>query len=180
MALSFQSCANWRLAQRCSVRLHCRFRDSSLEPGIFGILDPTLVWPQGISQRLNEAQIEAIIAHELAHVRRRDNLTAAFHMLVEAIFWFHPIVWWLQSRLIDERERACDEAVVILGSEPGVYAESILRTCEFCIESPLTCVSGITGSELKQRLRRIVSDNPVRALTRTRNLFSPVLLRRRF
>jgi bla regulator protein blaR1 len=149
--------------------------DASLEPGIFGVLRPKLVWPRGISQRLNEAQIEAIVAHELAHVRRRDNLTAALHMFVEAIFWFHPIVWWLQSRLMDERERACDEAVVILGSEPEVYAESILRTCEFCIESPVACVSGITGSELKQRLRRIVSNNPVRTLTRTRKFFLAAL-----
>jgi uncharacterized protein (TIGR03435 family) len=92
------------------------------------------------------------------------------HMLVKAIFWFHPIVWWLQSRLMDERERACDEAAVILGSEPEIYAAGILRACEFSIESPLAYFSGITGSDLKRRVRRIVLDHPVRSLTRSRRL----------
>ncbi len=68
---------------------------TSLEPGIFGIARPVLIWPEGISEHLEDAHLEAILAHELWHVRRRDNLAAAIHMLVEAIFWFHPLVWWL-------------------------------------------------------------------------------------
>lgn len=152
-----------RIAPRISVRL--AISEDSLEPGIFGIACPTLVWPRGISQHLSDGQMEAVIAHELVHVRRRDNLTAAFYMLISALFWFHPLIWWLQSRLLDERERACDEAVVLLGSEPEVYAMSLLRACEFSIESPLACVSGITGSDLKQRVRRIMAGS--RALTLT-------------
>jgi uncharacterized protein (TIGR03435 family) len=160
------------LQERADVRrpVPLFISDASLEPGIFGIVSPMLVWPQGISKRLSEAQIEAILAHELAHVRYLDNLTALLHMVVEAIFWFHPIVWWLQSRLMHERERACDEAVVILGSEPEIYAAGILRACEFSIESPAAYFSGITGSDLKQRVRRIVLDNPVRSLTGSRKL----------
>jgi bla regulator protein BlaR1 len=69
--------------------------------------------------------------------RRRDNLAAALHMLVEAAFWFHPLVWWIGTRLVDERERASDEEVVRLGSEPQAYAEGIRRVCEFCLQSPL-------------------------------------------
>ena len=61
------------------------------------------------------------------------------HMLVEALFWFHPLVWWLGARLVDERERACDEEVLRLGSDPQIYAESILKICEFYLESPLLC-----------------------------------------
>jgi hypothetical protein len=56
------------------------------------------------------ASMEAMLAHELCHVRRRDNLVAAMHMMVEAVFWFHPLVWWIGVRLMEERERACDEA----------------------------------------------------------------------
>jgi beta-lactamase regulating signal transducer with metallopeptidase domain len=65
----------------------------SLEPGIFGIARPVLVWPEGISEHLDDAHLQAIVAHEVCHVRRRDNLAAAIHMLVEAIFWFHPLMW---------------------------------------------------------------------------------------
>lgn len=128
-----------------------------IEPGIFGIRRPVLLLPEGITEHLTSAQLQAILAHELCHVRRRDNLHAALHMLVEALFWFHPLIWWIGSRLIEERERACDEEVLRLGNEPEIYAESILRTCQFYLESPLPCVSGITGSDLKKRVVRIMT-----------------------
>jgi bla regulator protein BlaR1 len=66
-----------------------------LEPGVFGISEPVLLLPEGITDRLTPAQLEAILAHEMCHVRRRDNLTAAIHMVVETLFWFHPLVWWI-------------------------------------------------------------------------------------
>jgi bla regulator protein BlaR1 len=77
-------------------RIEMLMSSASLEPGIFGITRPILVWPEGISEHLEDAHLEAILAHEVWHVRRRDNLAAALHMVVEAIFWFHPLVWWLR------------------------------------------------------------------------------------
>jgi bla regulator protein BlaR1 len=128
----------------------------SMEPGIFGIVRPVLIWPEGISEHLPDPHLRSILAHELWHVRRRDNLAAALHMLVEATFWFHPLVWWIGARLVDERERACDEQVLRLGNLPDVYAESILKACRFCVEAPLACVSGVAGSNLKRRIVRIM------------------------
>jgi TonB family protein len=138
-----------------------RSSQTSLEPGIFGIRRPLLLWPVGISQHLQDAHLEAILTHEAQHVRRRDNLAAAMHMVVEAIFWFHPLVWWLGARLVEERERACDEEVLRLGNQPEIYAESILKTCEFCVASPLACVSGVTGADLKLRIVRIMTQGSV-------------------
>jgi len=143
---------------------------TSLEPGVFGITQPVLVWPEGISERLEDAHLEAILAHELWHVRRRDNLAAALHMVVEAIFWFHPLVWWLEARMMEERERACDEEVLELGSDRQVYAESILKICEFCVGSPLACVSGVTGADLKKRIARIMTGSFARKLDVSRKL----------
>jgi bla regulator protein blaR1 len=137
---------------------------TSLEPGIFGIVRPLLLWPAGISEHLRDAHLEAILAHEVQHVRRRDNLAATMHMVVEAIFWFHPLVWWMGARLVEEREQACDEAVLLLGNPPEIYAESILKTCEFCVASPLACVSGVTGADLKQRMVRIMTQRSVNKL----------------
>jgi len=131
---------------------------ASLEPGIFGIARPTLIWPEGISGHLEDPHLEAVLAHEVWHVRRRDNLFAALHMLVEAVFWFYPLVWWLGARLVEERERSCDEEVVALGSDRQVYAESILKVCEFCLGSPLPCVAGVTGADLKKRMVHIMTD----------------------
>jgi uncharacterized protein (TIGR03435 family) len=138
---------------------------TSLEPGIFGIVRPVLVWPAGISEHLQDAHLEAILAHEMEHVRRQDNLAAAVHMVVEALFWFHPLVWWLGARMVEERELACDEEVLQLVGQPQVYAESILKTCQFCLESPLACVSGITGAELKKRIIRIMTQHPAGKLS---------------
>ena len=152
-----------RLASRLGVRpLPMVASATSLEPGVFGILRPVLVWPRGISDRLSDDQVHAVLAHELCHVRRRDNLAAVLHMAVQAIFWFHPLVWWIGARLVDERERACDEEVIRLGSEPEVYAESILKTCKFYIESPLVCVAGVTGSDLKKRIEHIMTNERAR------------------
>jgi len=130
--------------------------ESALEPGIVGISRPVMLLPSGMSERLTDVQLEAILRHEACHVRCRDNLAAAVHMLVEAVFWFYPLVWWIGARLIDERERACDEEVLRLGSEPQAYAEGILKVCEFYLESPLVCVAGVTGSNLKKRMEAIM------------------------
>jgi bla regulator protein blaR1 len=155
-----------RLEQAGGVRrkIEIFLSRASLEPGILGIVKPVLVWPHGISDRLEDAHLEAILAHEVWHVRRNDNLAAAIHMVVEAIFWFHPLVWWLGARMVEERERACDEEVLQLGSLPQVYAESILKICEFCVGSPLACVAGVTGSDLKKRIANIMNKSIVRKL----------------
>jgi uncharacterized protein (TIGR03435 family) len=147
---------------------------ASLEPGILGIARPALVWPEGISDRLEDSHLEAILAHEVWHVRRHDNLAAMVHMVVEAIFWFHPLVWWLGGRLVDERERACDEEVLKSGSERQVYAESILKICEFCVGSPLACVSGVTGADLKKRIVHIMTKNVASKLNLSRKLLLSV------
>ncbi|OLD80775.1 MAG: hypothetical protein AUF67_10815 [Acidobacteria bacterium 13_1_20CM_58_21] len=148
---------------------------TSLEPGVFGIARPILVWPEGISERLEDGHLETIFAHELCHVRRRDNLAAALHMVVEAIFWFHPLVWWLEARLMKEREHACDEEVLESGSDRQVYAESILKICEFCVGSPLAFVSGVTGADLKKRIARIMIGGFVRKLDFSRKLLLSAL-----
>jgi RND family efflux transporter MFP subunit len=128
-----------------------------LEPGVVGLFSPVLLLPADIQQRLTPLQLEAVLAHELCHIRRRDNLTSAIHMMVEALFWFHPFVWWIGARLVDERERACDEEVLRLGNAPHEYAEGILNVCKIYLESPLRCVTGVSGADLKKRIRSILA-----------------------
>jgi bla regulator protein blaR1 len=141
-----------------------------LEPGIVGLWRPVLLVPAGIETHLTPRQLEAVLAHECCHVRRRDNLTAAIHMLVEAVFWFHPLVWWVGARLVEERERACDEHVLQVCGEPQTYAESILNVCKLYVESPLACVSGVTGSGLKKRIAAIMGNRVGRQLTLARRV----------
>jgi uncharacterized protein (TIGR03435 family) len=128
-----------------------------MEPGVFGIFRPVLLWPAGLSDRLEDADLRAILSHEVAHVRRCDNLAAWIPMAIEAIFWFHPLVWWIERKMVEERERACDEIVLEWGSRAEVYADSLLKVSRFCVELPLPCVSGITGADLSKRIRSIMA-----------------------
>lgn len=141
---------------------------SQLEPGALGVFKPRILWPAGLSDRLDDGEIEAVLSHELCHIERRDNLVALVHMIVETIFWFHPVVWWIGARLIAERERACDERVVERGACRHAYAEGILKVCGFCLRSPLPAVPGVGGGSLGTRIERIMhrpaspSPRPVR------------------
>lgn len=128
------------------------------EPGVFGIFRPVLLLPDKIMDCLTAVEMESILAHELCHVRRRDNLATVIHMAVEVVFWFHPLVWWLGARLMEEREQACDEEVLQSGGEPRVYAEGILKICELYLASPVACVAGVTGGDLKRRIEAIVTN----------------------
>jgi beta-lactamase regulating signal transducer with metallopeptidase domain len=141
-----------------------RLSQGLVEPGVVGLLHPILLLPEGIVERLTPSQLEAVLAHELCHIRRRDNLSASLHMMVEALFWFHPLVWWIGARLVEERERACDEEVLRLGNQASVYADAILHVCKLYLESPLACVSGVAGSDIRRRIEAIMSNRGVQGV----------------
>lgn len=138
------------------------------EPGVFGIFRPVLLLPDKIVDCLTAREMESIVAHELCHVRRRDNLATA--IAVEVVFWFHPLVWWLGARLMEEREQACNEEMLRNGGEPRVYAEGILRICELYLASPLACVARVTGGDLKRRINVILAGASTRKLNIGRKL----------
>jgi bla regulator protein BlaR1 len=141
-----------------------------MEPGVVGLIRPILLLPEGIAERLTPSELEAVLAHELCHVRRRDNLFASIHMVVEAVFWFHPLVWWIGARLVEERERACDEEVLTLGNRPDVYADAILSVCKLYVESPLPCVSGVTGAGIGRRIEAIMANRRGQKLNRMKKV----------
>jgi len=147
-----------------SAPVEIRATASLLEPGLVGIFKPVVLLPRTLLAGLTRAERDGILAHEFVHWRHRDNLTAALHMLVEALFWFWPPVWLIGSRLIAERERACDEAVIAAGHDPEIYAGSILKVCRFCIRSPLACAAGVSGANLSLRVRQIMSGEQAAAV----------------
>jgi beta-lactamase regulating signal transducer with metallopeptidase domain len=126
------------------------------EPGQVGLFRPAIVLPKRLVAELSPRQIHAICVHEWMHARRHDNLTAAIQALIQAIFWFHPLVWWLGSRLLETREQACDEAVIADGSDPETYAHAMLSVCRSSLESRLACAAAVTGGDLKARVKDIL------------------------
>jgi beta-lactamase regulating signal transducer with metallopeptidase domain len=131
---------------------------TTFEPGICGIFSPVLLLPQGISTCLTSTELDSVLEHELSHWWRRDNLTGALHMFVAAVFWFHPLVWWLGWRLVIERERACDEQVIQSGTERQIYAGAILKVCRLYLEPPLLCTAGVSGGTLRKRIEDIMTN----------------------
>jgi bla regulator protein blaR1 len=134
-------------------------------PGVVGVVRPILMLPAALLDRLTPKQLDAVLAHEWSHVRRRDNLFAAIHMVVETVFWFHPFVWWIGSRMVEARERACDEDVLARGSAATDYVEGILTVCRLHTEFELSCVAGVAGADVKRRVRAILDGRSARDLS---------------
>lgn len=136
-----------------------------MEPVLIGIVHPVLLLPEGLIEHFSPGEIQSILAHELCHLRRRDNLTYAFHLISCAAFWFYPLLWWLGARLIVERERACDEAVLASGHEAEIYGGCILKVCRCYHIAPVVGSSGVSGRNLRDRIRRIMTWRRAAALS---------------
>jgi TonB family protein len=150
--------------------LPVRYTGVAVEPGLVGVWRPVLLLPHGIERRLSRAELDAVLAHELSHYRRRDNLPAIAHMLVEALFWFHPLVWWIGGRLVAERETACDEAVIDQGHDPGTYAEGLLNVCEHHLALSIPLAAGVSGGDLKRRVVTIMRSSRMKDMNVPRKL----------
>jgi beta-lactamase regulating signal transducer with metallopeptidase domain len=135
-----------------------RIASGDVPTGVFGIVRPVVILSREVMQALEPRQLRAVLAHEVCHVRRLDNLTAAVHHIVAVLFWFHPLVWWIGANLLREREAACDEAVVDEGHEQTAYAESILTACRLGVMARFAPLAATTGGDLSARLSSIMSE----------------------
>jgi TonB family protein len=139
--------------------------------GVIGIFRSRIVVPEGLCAALDEKEVESVLLHELVHVKRHDNLLRLFQAGVVALFWFHPVVWWLDRRLRWESESACDEAVLRLTGANRVYATGLFKAVRYALELDLPGVSGMSRTGLQSRLRAVLNhqdrkDSPVKlALT---------------
>jgi beta-lactamase regulating signal transducer with metallopeptidase domain len=122
------------------------------EPGVWRTWRPVVVLPKGLAGELSPEELEAVMMHELIHVSRLDNLLGAMQMLICCLFWFHPLVWLIDRRLLGEREMICDEDVIRYIGEPRIYAEGLWKVAQFGLGWNLAGVSRAAGSNLKRRI----------------------------
>jgi beta-lactamase regulating signal transducer with metallopeptidase domain len=99
-------------------------------PTLIGLMKPVIVFPAWAMQELSAAELNQILLHELAHLRRWDDWTNLIQQIVKAIFFFHPAVWWMEKRIALEREMACDDAVIAVTASPRAYAECLTHLAE--------------------------------------------------
>ncbi len=108
-------------------------------PVTFGYFKPVVLLPIALLNQLNPAEVEAIVLHEMAHIARRDWLMQLVQTIVEALFYFHPVVWWLSTVIRHERERCSDElAVSLMPHNRIAYARALLRVQEYAQSSHAT------------------------------------------
>jgi len=150
-------------------------RERQIEPGVFGVFKQSILIPEGMEDRLTEAQLQAVLEHEWNHAQRRDNLTAWVHMMVQAIFWFYPVVWLVGRQLIAEREMACDQAV-LKSAAPEDYAGGILSVCKFYRQASHRFAAGVAGANLKTRVESILRNEQPRELGVTRRWLLAAML----
>jgi beta-lactamase regulating signal transducer with metallopeptidase domain/Tfp pilus assembly protein PilF len=127
-------------------------------PGAHGLFRQCVVLPEGLAQHLTMPEFRALVAHERAHIRRHDNLQAAIVHAIVSLFWFDPVLWWIERRMLDERERACDEMALAAGAEPEHYISGIAKVCCMSVAGAAG-YAGATGANLHQRMEHIMSAN---------------------
>lgn len=133
-------------------------------PLVAGIFRPLVILPRHLAESLSPDQLRLIFAHELAHVRRWDNLVLLGQQLVEALLFFHPSAWLCRRGLRLEAEKACDDAVLRQFPDPTRYADSLARVAEFCSTPKLNLLINTVAaaeSSLGWRIRRILEAQPM-------------------
>lgn len=123
-------------------------------PSVTGWLKPVVLFPIGALTGLTPVQIEAILAHELAHIRRHDALVNAVQTVVETLLFYHPAVWWLSRQIREERERSCDDVAVALCGDARTYAGALLGL-ETLRGSRAALALAADGGSLLGRVRRL-------------------------
>jgi beta-lactamase regulating signal transducer with metallopeptidase domain len=99
-------------------------------PAAIGLLKPAVVIPEWVMGELSTEEVNQILIHELAHLRRWDDWTNLAQQIIKAVFFFHPAVWWIDKKVALERESACDDVVLAEAASPRAYAECLTRLAE--------------------------------------------------
>jgi beta-lactamase regulating signal transducer with metallopeptidase domain len=159
-----------QLAQRIASRIRLRatpmicWSERIVVPAVVGVLRPAVLLPTAIANGLTIEQLEHILLHEFTHLRRFDPLVNFLQNVLETLFFFHPLVWWISSQVRLYRELSCDDAVVACGVSPKQYADTLIDIA-FRSKAPsagnLSIVSSIASRpQLRTRLSRLLGHSP--------------------
>jgi hypothetical protein len=135
-------------------------------PAVIGYFRPMLLLPVSALSGMSSQQLEAVIAHELAHVRRHDYVVNVFQQFAENLLFFHPAVWWVSGQIRKEREHCCDDLAVLACGDVLSYASALLNLEEQRGRAPRLAVAA-TGGSLVGRVRRLLGPSEWQPGTRT-------------
>jgi HEAT repeat protein/beta-lactamase regulating signal transducer with metallopeptidase domain len=164
-----------RLCDRLRAPRPARLLESALVkvPMVIGWLRPVILLPAGALTGLTPQQLEAIIAHELAHIRRHDYLINLLQSVLETLLFYHPAVWWVSRQIRQEREHCCDDLAVAVCGDALTYARALLEMEKLRAAGPQLAMAA-NGGSLMNRIRRLVGAQPKHA-NRFNGLFAGVI-----
>jgi beta-lactamase regulating signal transducer with metallopeptidase domain len=151
-----------RLSERIGITRTARVLISSLPdacPCVVGWLKPVILLPASTLLGLTTDQLEGILAHELAHIRRYDYLINIVQMLIETLFFYHPAVWWISSRIRQERELCCDDIAVRCCGDAVRYARALTALERIRVMTPSFAL-GVKDGPLMYRIQRLLGPVP--------------------
>jgi parallel beta-helix repeat protein len=150
--------AQLQIQFRLQGKVWLRQSASALAPMLTGVLRPIVILPARLLTGLSSEQLHAVLAHELAHLARRDTWSNFLQVIIETIFFYHPALWWMSRRARIEREHAADDLALRVCSDRRQYAGALARLAE--LQSAPTVALAANGGSLLQRIRRIILPTP--------------------
>ncbi len=150
-----------RLAKRLGIRRKIHLVRSRLlqAPATVGWLKPLVLLPLSMTTGLSASQVEALLAHELAHIRRADYAINLLQCVLETLLFYHPAVWWISARIRAEREHCCDDIAVQICGDRHDYASALLELEES--RSHVKLAMNAAGGSLKTRIARLAGKDPM-------------------
>ena len=143
------------VARRLGIERPVRVLVASIAdgPATLGWLRPVILLPPAALMGITSAQLEALLAHELAHIRRHDYLVNVVQMVLETVFFYHPAVWWTSRRIRAERELCCDDIAVESCGDALSYAQALTRVARLRVAEPAL---GSSSGPLVRRIQRVL------------------------
>jgi beta-lactamase regulating signal transducer with metallopeptidase domain/Leucine-rich repeat (LRR) protein len=165
-----------RIALRLKIARSVEVLQSALvqTPLVLGYFRPVILLPVCVLSGLSPLQLESILAHELAHIRRHDYLVNLLQTLVETLFFYHPAVWWLSRQIRNERENCCDDVAMSLSTSRAEYGRALLAIEELRA-APTALSLAARGGSLLSRIRRIAGHDAAPSFAASGSILGAVL-----
>lgn len=158
-----------RINKKYRINRIIRIKESSsiTTPMVVGYIKPVILFPVGLALQLSVSEVEAIIAHELAHIKRHDYLLNIVQLIAESIFYYHPAMWYMSSQVRTERENCCDDMAIKVTNSSMSYARTLIKLQEYNMKNIQPALAMASNKRaFSDRIHRIIGAGSISNYTR--------------